>query len=95
MALCLRHLVFSGGAPMAQWRTLGVLMLDRSHQLARRADRERRYRARQRNGVTVVQVEVDARRLDKIARVRRLTDRQCADKRAIADAIAVMIDSIE
>jgi hypothetical protein len=46
-----------------------------------------------RNGVMVVSVVINARRLDIISRVRRLTDAECANKRAIARAIELMIDS--
>jgi hypothetical protein len=68
-------------------------MLDRTHRDTRR-QRAHRYRERQRKGTIVVSVEIDAARLDKVAWLRKLSDRQCADKLAIGRAIAELIDTI-
>jgi len=81
-----------------RYNAVGLLMLERAHQQQHKRPhraRERRYRQRQRNGEMVVSVVINAARLDAVARIRKLTEAQCADKHAIADAIAAMIDQIE
>jgi hypothetical protein len=78
-----------------QGATNRSVMLERAPSSRRRLARSKRYRARVAAGLIVVMVEIDARRLDTIARLQKLTDRQCADKRQLGQAIEKMIDGIE
>jgi hypothetical protein len=74
-------------------------MLDRAQPVARpgarsrarRAARDRRHRQRMRDGRTVVGVEIDARVLELLVRLRWLAERDAADRGAVGQAIAAML----
>lgn len=58
------------------------------------AERQRRYRERQRSGRMVVPVEIDARTVEALVRERALTDTQALDPNAIGKALAAVLENI-
>jgi hypothetical protein len=59
----------------------------------RRADRWKAYRARQRRGAVVVQVEVSPELINLLLGLRWLEEREIDDRRAVASAITRMLRS--
>jgi hypothetical protein len=60
-----------------------------------RADRARRYRQRQRDGVIMVTVPVSPAQTAKLAALRYLTESELENRARIAAAIAALLDGIE
>ena len=65
-------------------------MIDRT-----RAERQRRYRQRQKRGLRVVSVEVDDRSIELLIQTGLLSWRECLIDQCIASAISNLVESLD